>query len=168
MSDDENMELFVSDTEQVEEPEPEPKPKLIKNPAKKKRAVTDERKAQLVEQLRRGREKAAANRKAKKDAKPKEEVKAQPKRENKKEKEKENDYGELVDIMKGMKSELNELKEMKKAKRKAKAEEKANSLVKPIPVKAAPVRERKPTPPPPPVKKKMIAMGKFDYSQYFG
>ena len=177
MSDtEENVELFVDDNAGDKEAEP-----VKEKPAKKKRVISDERKAQLLDQLKRGREKAAANRKAKKEAKakeakvekPKEEVKEEPKRETKKENK--NDYGELLEVMKGMKSELNELKEMKKAKRKAKAEEKAKqeakssppSAPKPLATKPKPVIAVEPKVETIIKKPRVVARGKFDYSQYF-
>ena len=54
----------IKETETIEEPEPEPEP-VKEKPKRKKREMTPERKAILLENLRRGRETASKNRKKK-------------------------------------------------------------------------------------------------------
>jgi len=70
-SENENVEIvYVDETESdnepetIEEPEPEPEP-IKEKPKRKKREMTPERKAILLENLRRGRETASKNRKKK-------------------------------------------------------------------------------------------------------
>jgi len=131
MSDNENVIFDIEPEEQpqvtVVEAAVEEKPK-----SKKKKEISDERKAQLLEQLARGRETARKNREAKKaggatkqvapkpKAAPKAATQSKPAAKPRQVSFEETGAGILAKELRELKMEMRELKEMKKQKREAK------------------------------------------------
>jgi len=130
MSDNENVIFDIEPEEQPEETVVEaPVEEKPKN--KKKKEISDERKAQLLDQLARGRETARKNREAKKAGgatkqvapKPKAKANSIPKQAVAKPRQvsfEETGAGILAKELRELKMEMRELKEMKKQKREAK------------------------------------------------
>jgi len=130
MSDNENVIFDIEPEEQpvetVVEAPVEEKPK-----SKKKKEISDERKAQLLEQLARGRETVRKNRESKKTGGTKQAAPKAVAKESKAAKApktaaprqvsfEETGAGILAKELRELKNEMRELKEMKKAKREAK------------------------------------------------
>lgn len=146
MSDNENVIFDIEPEEQpvetVVEAPVEEKPK-----SKKKKEISDERKAQLLEQLARGRETVRKNRESKKTGGTKQAAPKAVAKESKAAKApraaaprqvsfEETGAGILAKELRELKNEMRELKEMKKQKREAKkaAERQKTPTPEPVPV----------------------------------